>query len=150
MPHTGDAQAIREWFKNNPDKWVTSAELAVHFNLARWQVNNAIGGLIKANLVIRGETFSIGRAHFTPYRLRMETEKREEFKVARPTAKPEKQPAITFPILAECAPGMASEALRQFLPQKADDRIQYLNPSTAIIWNSQAQLENIRQMALSH
>lgn len=106
-------------------------------------IRQSLHSLIRNNTLTR-----VGKGE---YRVRQPDEKREEFKVARLTPPQKAEPIKReFNVWLDCDPDKVSPTLRQFLPQKADDRIQFLNPNTAIIWNSSAQLESFRQMALGH
>lgn len=154
-PHTGDMDKIRQWFIDNPDKAITSLELAEQFDLERWQVNNAITWLKKRNLVVPGERFSIGKAHYTPYRLRKESEPRNEFQVATRAAIKMAKTIDTreaFPVLAEISLDRLSPAARNVMRAISatgiPDRIQALDSDTFIVWNSNAQMQDIRRNAL--
>ena len=153
--HTGDTAKIEQWFRDNPDKETTSFDLAELFGLKRFQVNNAITILKKRNVVLPGDTFSIGRAHYTPYRLRKENERRNEFQVATPV----KRPPLTLvdtrnydtPVLTEIELDKLNSATKLILNAlygKDEGRIQALNPTTFIAWNSHEQLVRMRRNAL--
>lgn len=149
--HTGDMERIKDWFLINPDKEITSVELAEIFDLKRWQVNNAITWLRKRNIVVPGTKFSIGRAHYTHYRLRKENEKRNEFQVAPPIKKPAKEPEMVWPVLTEFELERLDSATKLVLNSlygKDQGRIQALNPTTFIAWNSREQMEEMRRNAL--
>lgn len=151
--HTGDTAKIEQWFRDNPDREVSTVDLCEIFGLKRWQVNNAITILRKRNVVTAGEKFSIGRAHYTQYRFRRDGEKRNEFKVAEKAvvAKPKPETREAYPVFVEMSPDKASPQLREHLaPIRDRGRIQFLNPTTAIVWNSEAQFQAMRRMALSH
>lgn len=151
--HTGDMAKVEKWFRDNPDKATTSVDLADLFGLKRWQVNNAITWLKKKNIVVPAEKFSIGRAHYTTYRLRKENEVRNEFQVAKPVAKPVKTPEMTWPVLTEFELDKlegAAKLVLNALYGKDQGRIQALNPTTFIAWNSREQMEEMRRIALGY
>lgn len=151
MAHTGDIKRIEQWFRDNPEKEITSVDLAETFGLQRWQVNNAITWLKKRNIVTAGTKFSIGRAHYTSYRLRNEREKRNEFQVAPPIKKPAKEPEMVWPVLTEFELERLNSATKLVLNSlygKDQGRIQALNPTTFIAWNSREQMEEMRRNAL--
>lgn len=141
--HTGEYQIVLEWYKTHPNTTFTIGDIVNEFGISRKKTANVLGHWTRRNALIRTEE----RGGF---RLRMPEEMREEFKVARPIPKQPKEPEMAFPVLTECAPEMALPELRAILPAKANHRIQFLNASTAIIWNSAQQREFMRQMAIGH
>lgn len=149
--HTGDMAKVEKWFRDNPDTATTSVDLADLFGLKRWQVNNAITWLKRKNIVVPAEKFSIGRAHYTTYRLRKDNETRNEFQVAKPVAKPVKAPEMTYPVLTEFELDKLENATKRILNAlygKDMGRIQALNPTTFIAWNSREQMQEMRRNAL--
>lgn len=145
---TGEYTVILSWFEQNPGVWLTAPELANAWAIDRVKARNAIAIGLKRNLITR-EAIIVNGHKSSRFRLREPNEKREEFQVARPSARPAKPEPMAFPVLTECDPGMATNELVAHLPEKAGDRIQFLNPSTAIIWNSAEQRENMRRLAMS-
>lgn len=153
--HTGDLATILEWMQEHPEQWFTSADMVKEFGLERWQVNNVFTQLLRTNRITKGERFSVGRAHYTKYRVRRPEEKREEFKVARPIPEAISEPKVEFPVLTEFDPEFLEPATKrivneQFSTAAQKGRVQFLNSNTFIVWNSREQHERMRRMALGH
>lgn len=151
--HTGDMAKVEKWFRDNPDKATTSVDLADLFGLKRWQVNNAITWLKRKNIVVPAEKFSIGRAHYTTYRLRKDNEARNEFQVAKPVAKPVKAPEMTYPVWQEMPIDRLSKPAKRvvnalFSTAAQQKRVQALNATQFIVWNSEEQFQAMRRNAL--
>ena len=154
---TGEYTFVYEWFTENDGVWMTAREVAEEFHLTIIQARNALNWGVRTNRLAKEQferegELEKGQTKFgMRYRFRKDREKREEFKVAEkaivaPIRTPKPEPA---PILVEFDRNRLANPIKGFLTGIPDDRVQALDANTVIIWNSDAQHRNMRQMQLT-